>query len=94
MSEMKVTKTIPSNTYKVTVEYNDGSGLTETFLRVSFQNWYFVKVDGTLGLIDSAKESSQLETAFNQYNWTITLSDIEHLRKLIDNEKILARWSW
>lgn len=69
MSDIKVTRTIPNNTYKVTVEYN--GGFTETYLRVSFQNWYVIKADGTLELINSAKESLELETAFNQYSWSI-----------------------
>lgn len=69
MSDTKVTNTIPNNTYKVTVEYN--GGFTETFLRVSFQNWHHIKEDGTLELVNSAKESLELETAFNQYGWSI-----------------------
>ena len=68
MSDIKVTKTIPNNTYKVTVEYSNG--FTENFLRVSFQNWYVIKTDGTLALIENAKESLELEAAFNQYTWS------------------------
>ena len=68
MRDIKVTRTIPNNTYKVTVEYE--GGFTETFLRVSFQNWFVIQPNGTLELINSAKESLELETAFSQYSWS------------------------
>jgi hypothetical protein len=69
MSDIKVTKIIPSSSYKVTVEYS--GGFTETYLRVSFQNWYHIDANNALWHVDSAKESLELETAFNQYGWSV-----------------------